>query len=264
MDDGLPPSGEGMIDDQPGYFRPMLHRIEPAGEPVGDLVDLYMSDRRRAEGRPWVALNFISSADGGTAVDGKSSRLGDEDDKAVFAALRAVPDIILVGAGTVEAEDYHPVTLDGARRQRRVEAGLTEAPMLAIVSGRLSFDPQLRVFSDPDHRPMVITGPHADPAKLAMLGDAADVVILEEVTAASILARLGAANVILCEGGPSLVGQFVAEGLVDELNLSVAPVLIGGGSSRIARGASADPPIDMRLDRALIGERLVFLRYLRR
>jgi riboflavin biosynthesis pyrimidine reductase len=242
----------------------MLRRIDAAGEPVDDLVDLYLGDRRRVEGRPWVALNFISSADGGTAIEGKSSRLGDEDDKAVFAALRAMPDIILVGATTVEAENYHPVTLDESRRQRRLEAGLTEAPVLAIVSGRLSFDPELRVFSDPEHRPIVITGPEADPAKLALLGDAADVIILEEVTAAGILKRLGAANVILCEGGPSLVGQFVAGGLVDELNLSIAPMLIGGASSRIARGPSADPPIDMRFDRGLLGERLVFLRYLRR
>jgi 5-amino-6-(5-phosphoribosylamino)uracil reductase len=110
---------------------------------------------------------------------------------------------------------------------------------------------------------MVITGPNADPAKLAMLGDAADVVILEDVTPRAILARLGAAKVILCEGGPTLVGQFVAEHLVDELDLTIAPVLIGGRSARIAHGDQADPPLDMRLDRQLIGDRSVFLRYLR-
>ena len=241
----------------------MLRRIDPAGLPVDDLLALYLSDRRQVEGRPWVALNFISSADGGTAIDGKSSRLGDEDDKAVFQALRSVPDIIMVGAGTVEAEDYRPVALDAARRERRVAAGLTEVPVLAIVSGRLSFDTERRVFSDPEHRPMVITGPEADPAKLAMLGDAADVIILEELTVTGILARLGAARVILCEGGPSLAGQFVAAGLVDELNLTISPKLVGGGSPRIAKGPAADPPIDMRLDRVLAGERSLFLRYLR-
>jgi riboflavin biosynthesis pyrimidine reductase len=171
--------------------------------------------------------------------------------------------VILVGSGTVEAENYQPVALDDQRRERRVAAGLTEVPVLAIVSGRLSFDPDARVFSDPEHRPMVITGPHADPAKLAMLGDAADVVILEDVTPKAILARLSAAKVILCEGGPTLVGQFVAEHLVDELALTIAPVMIGGRSARIAHGDVADPPLDMSLDRQLIGDRSIFLRYLR-
>ena len=234
-----------------------------AGEPVEDLVGLYLGDERRAEGRPWVMINFISSADGGTAIEGKSSRLGDADDKAVFQALRAVPDIILVGSGTVEAEDYRPVTLDDERRRRRVDAGLTEVPVLAIVSGRLSFDPEARVFSDYEHKPMVITGPNAEPAKLAMLGDAADVVILGEVTPRAILERLGASRVILCEGGPTLVGQFVAEHLVDELHLTIAPVLIAGRSARIAHGALAVPPLEMHLDRSLFGDRSLFLRYLR-
>ncbi len=240
----------------------MLRRNE-SGEPIESLVDLYLADEREAEGRPWVLINFISSADGGTAIQGKSSSLGDPDDKAVFQALRAVPDIILVGSGTVEAEDYHPVSLDEERREKRVAAGLTEVPLLAIVSGRLSFDPEARVFSDPEHRPMVITGPQADPAKLAMLGDAADVVILDEVTPSAILTRLGAAKVILCEGGPTLVGQFVSEHLVDELDLTLAPIMIAGHAARIAHGAPAEPPLDMKLDRVLMGDRSLFMRYLR-
>ena len=241
----------------------MLRAIDPSTRPVEDPVGLYMGDERTIEGRPWVALNFITSADGGTAIEGKSSQLGDADDKAVFQALRAVPDVILVGAGTVEAEDYGPVTLDETRRERRLAAGLTEVPVLAIVSGRLNLDPERRVFADPEHRPIVITGPDASPVKLAMLGDAADVVILEDLTAASIVARFGAARTILCEGGPTLAGRFVAEGLLDELNLTLAPTLIGGPSSRLAKGPGAEPPLQMRLDRALMGDRSLFLRYLR-
>jgi 5-amino-6-(5-phosphoribosylamino)uracil reductase len=237
-------------------------RQSVVGEPIEDLVGLYLADEREADSRPWVMINFIASADGGTAIDGKSSRLGDDDDKAVFQALRAVPDVILVGSGTVEAEDYRPVTLDEERRRRRREAGLTEVPVLAIVSGRLSFDPEARVFSDPEHKPIVITGPDAEPAKLALLGDSADVVILDQVTPGAIVDFLGAARVILCEGGPTLVGQFVGEHLIDEVHLTLAPTMIAGRSARIAHGAPADPPIDMRLDRALYGDRSLFLRYL--
>lgn len=228
-----------------------------------DLVGLLMADERRVEGRPWVMVNFISSADGGTALHGKSSGLGDEDDKTLFQAMRTVPDVIMVGSGTVEAEDYRPVTLDDERRERRLAAGLSEVPLLAIVSGRLGFDPEARVFSDPEHRPMVITGPDAEPAKLALLGDSADVVFLDEVTPTRILERLGAAGIILCEGGPTLVGQLVAERTVDELNLTVAPTMISGRSARVAHGPPAEPPLDMRLDRAMFGDRSLFLRYLR-
>jgi 5-amino-6-(5-phosphoribosylamino)uracil reductase len=238
-------------------------RKSMAGEPVDDLVGFLLADERRIEGRPWVMVNFISSADGGTAIGGKSSGLGDDDDKALFQAMRAVADVIMVGSGTVEAENYRPVTLDDDRRERRVAAGLPEVPVLAIVSGRLGFDPEARVFSDPQHRPMVITGPDAEPAKLALIGDSADMVFLDDVTPAAILDRLGAARVILCEGGPTLVGQFVTEHLVDELNLTIAPTMIAGRSARVAHGAPAEPPLDMRLDRALFGDRSLFLRYLR-
>jgi len=242
----------------------MLKKINATFDPVDDLLGLYLEDQRRAVDRPWLMLNFVSSIDGGTAFEGKSSQLGDEDDKELFQMLRAIPDIILVGAGTVEAENYRPVSLDAERRRRRVEVGLSEVPVLAIVSGRLSFDPEARVFSDSEYRPMVITGPDAEPAKLAMLGDAADVIILDEVTPAAIMSRLGAASVILCEGGPTLAGQFAADGFVDEVNLTVAPTLISGRSARIAHGPPVEAPIDMTLDRALVGDRSLFLRYLRK
>lgn len=241
----------------------MLRPFNASPDPVVDLLGLYLNDERVVESRPWVMMNFVSSIDGGTAFDGRSSRLSDEDDQELFKTLRAVPDVILVGAATVQAEDYGPVMLDDERRGRRLAVGLTEVPVLAIVSGRLSFDPEARVFSDPDHQPMVITGPDAEPAKLAMLGDAADVIILDEITPAAILTRLGAASVIHCEGGPRLAGQFVAAGLVDEMHITVAPKMISGKSARVAHGPSPDSPLEMTLDRALIGEESLFLRYLR-
>lgn len=241
----------------------MLRPFNPSPDPVDDLLGLYLDDERVVEARPWVMMNFVSSIDGGTAFDGRSSRLSDEDDQELFKTLRALPDVILVGAATVQAEDYGPVMLDDERRGRRLAAGLTEFPVLAIVSGRLSLDPEARVFSDSDHRPMVITGPDAEPAKLAMLGDAADMIILDEITPTAILTRLAAAAVIHCEGGPRLAGQFVAAGLVDEMHITVAPKMISGTSARIAHGPSPDAPFGMKLDRALVGEQSLFLRYLR-
>ena len=237
-------------------------RVPGATDPI-DPLELVLSDERRAEGRPWVVVNMIASIDGVTAVEGGSSALGDDDDKALFRALRAVPDVILVGAGTVAAENYSPVTLDPDRRARRAELGLSETPMLAIVSGSMSLDESANVFSNPEHKPLILTSTSVDPGRLVRLGDAADVAFLTELNPEGILEQLSAASVILLEGGPSLNGQFARAGLIDELNLTVSPSLYGGDSKRIAGSQAIDPPLEMRLDRVLLGDQSVFLRYLR-
>ena len=110
---------------------------------------------------------------------------------------------------------------------------------------------------------MVITGVDADPSRVEALSEVAEVAQLDDLSPAGILDHLGDADVILCEGGPTLNGQFFAAGLVDEIDLTIAPYLISGQSARIAHGELADPPLDMRLDRTLIGKVSLFLRYLR-
>ena len=241
----------------------MLQYARAAGEPI-DPLDLYTKDERRREDRPWVMLNMISTLDGGTAVSGKSSELGDDDDSDLFKAIRTVPDVILVGAATATAEDYRPVTLDAERRERRAELGKAETPTLAIVSGRLSVDPDARLFGDPDHKPLLITSTNADPSKLVLIGDSADVVILPDLDPATILNHLGAARVVLIEGGPTLNGQFARDGLIDEINLTTSPTLLSGDSARIVRGPQVIPPQTMTIDRVLLGEHLLFVRYLRK
>ena len=238
-------------------------RTWEAGTVVEDPLGLYMADNRDNAGRPWVLINMISSIDGATAVDGKSTGLGDEDDRTVFKALRTVADVILVGAGTVRAENYGPALLDEERRARRVASGMEALPRLAVVSGRLSVDRDARIFSEDGARPLVISKVGADAERVQALSEVAEVVLLEELDMKSVVAHLGGSSVILCEGGPSINGQLVASGLVDELNLTVSPLLAAGSSNRIAVGDSPEPPLSMSLDRALIGESSLFLRYLR-
>lgn len=240
----------------------MLRTASVRDEEVNPL-DLYLGDERSAEGRPWIVVNMIASIDGATAVDGGSTALGDDDDKAVFRALRAVPDVILVGAGTVIAENYSPIRLDAVRRERRAKLGMTAVPTLAIVSGRMSLDATHKVFSDPESKPLILTSTSVNPGKLVNLGDAADVAFLADMSANAMLDRLSAAGVVLLEGGPSLNGEFARAGLIDELNLTVSPAIYGGESKRIFGGGEIDPPLGMRLDRALVGDRSLFLRYLR-
>ena len=240
----------------------MLRQVHADTSTV-DLLDLYLSDTRSVPDRPWVMVNMISSIDGAIAIGGRSTGLGDDDDPQVFRAIRAVPDVILVGAGTVTAEDYAPVTLDDERRERRVALGKTEVPTLAVVSGRLSIDPEARLFSDPEHKALIITSTMADPAKLVMLGDAADVAILPSLDPESILGHLGAANVVLLEGGPTLNAQFAGAGLVDEMNLTLRSAVVAGDSKRMTSGPDIDPILEMAVDRVLQGDGSLFIRYLK-
>lgn len=232
------------------------------GEKIDPLL-VQMGYVRGRQDRPWIMGNFISTADGAAVVDGGSTAINDEDDMKMFGAIRAVPDFIVVGAGTVRAEDYRPVVLGEKRSQARVAAGLEPHPHLVIVSGSLDLDPGMRVFGDPEHRPTILTGSDASTDRFSTLSEVADVVRLDSTTAMDIVHYLRMAKVVLCEGGPSLMGEFVAAGLVDELALTVAPMLAAGDSPRIAHGPRPARPLDMRLDRVLFGDRSLFLRYVR-
>lgn len=228
-----------------------------------DILDMLFADQRHGKGRPWVMFNMVESVDGATAVRGGSTPLNDEDDRALFAAFRAVPDVILVGAETIRSENYGPLTLDETRREYRRRAGLEEVPRLVILSRSLSLDPEARVFSDPEHRPMVLTSKDAAADRVRAMSAVADVIQAKRLDGKGIVDHLQVADVILCEGGPTINGQLLVAGMVDEINLTVAPKLAVGESYRIAHGDPLRSPIEMRLDRALQGDHSLFLRYLR-
>ena len=240
----------------------MLNWLFPETGVVADLLGLVMGPGRVAPGRPWVMLNMVASIDGATTVGERSTGLGDEDDLAMFKALRAVPDVILVGAGTVRAEDYGPVRLDNERIERRRALGKADMPRLAVVSGRLDLDPGARLFSKTNLPPLILTGPEADRDRRLSLESVAEVVVLENLNMETVMGHLSEAQVILCEGGPSLNAQLAAAGMIDEMNLTVAPLLVGSASKRIVEGASVDPPLAMDLDWILAGDRSLFFRYL--
>lgn len=244
-------------------FPTMLRRLHEASGPL-DLLDMVFAEQRSSDAGPWVMFNMVASVDGATAVKGGSSALNDEDDKALFAALRAVPDVILVGAGTVRAENYGPVALDEERRARRIDHGLSPAPRLAIATATLSIEPEMRVFDDPEHKPLIITGDEMSSDRIGAFEDRADVVQLPDLDAASILDSLGEPAVVLCEGGPTLNGQLIAAGFINEMNLTIAPMMAVGESHRIAHGVELFPPANMTLARALVGDRSLFLRYVRK
>lgn len=207
--------------------------------------------------------NFVTTLDGAAVVDGGSSAINDEDDTVMFAAIRTVPDFILVGAETVRAENYRPIELDERRRHVRLAASLDETPHLVVATRSLDLDPDMRVFSDPKRRVTILTTEEAPAERFAALSEVADVVRMTTTGPEDILHYLRLAKVVLIEGGPSIMGQFVAAGLVDELSLTLSPMLAAGVSVRLAHGPAAEPPLEMRLENILHGDRSLFLRYLR-
>jgi len=222
---------------------PLVRLLFPNPADDVDVAALYRGAERPRS--PWVLVNMISTVDGATAVGGKSGGLGGPADKKVFAAVRSVADVILVGAGTVRAENYGP------------------DPRLAIVTASLDLEPDARVFTG-DVPPTVLTSSDADPARRAALAGVANILDVNEGRRVDLRAALAhLEGVVVCEGGPSLNGQLVADDLVDELCLSLSPLLAAGDSPRVAHGPGADEPRPFQLAHAAEEGGLLFLRYVR-
>jgi riboflavin-specific deaminase-like protein len=246
-----------------------VRQIHPTVRDHVDAFELYAADARPASpDRPWVMVNMVASVDGATAVAGRSGALGGEGDRRVFRAVRAVADVIVAAAATVRAEDYGPPIISEGVRTARLARGQTPVPTLAVITNTLDLDPDARLFSERSGAapPLVITSSLAPAHAREKLGSHAEIVVagderVDLPRALRAIAERGA-RTVLVEGGPSLNGQLIAAGLVDELCLTVSPLLVGGSSARIAHGIGTDTLHRLRLDRILVDEGdALFLRY---
>ena len=139
-------------------YRGAVHQLLPTFINDVNPVEL-VADALRASpsNRPWIAVNMVASIDGAIEIEGRSGALGSPADRAMFHALREMPDVIPVGAGTVRAENYGPVQLDEAAQARRVARGQQPLPRLVVVSGRARPDPTARLFTEAKQRPTALT-----------------------------------------------------------------------------------------------------------
>jgi riboflavin biosynthesis pyrimidine reductase len=246
-----------------------LHRLWPDPSP-GPLTedDLLASYRPADHDRPFLRVNFVSSADGAVTVEGLSTKLSGPGDRVAFKLVRTVCDAVMVGAGTLRRERYRAVKLDARRRGWRRARGLSEYPTLVIVSGRLDLDPADRVFADAPVRPVVVTHGGSPVDRRDALATVADVLVTgdAEVDLAAAREELAGRGLrhVLCEGGPRLFGSLLAAGAVDELCLTLSPRLAGAGAGRIVAGPPASGPVPVRLAQVLIsGDGELLLRYAR-
>ncbi|KAA0234644.1 MAG: hypothetical protein JJLCMIEE_02204 [Acidimicrobiales bacterium] len=244
-----------------------MQQLYPQPVQTVDVEAVYAADQRPAPpDRPWVLANMVSSVDGATALDGVSGPLGGAADRFVFAAIRAVPDAILVAGGTVRSERYGPPRLSEASQRRRSERGQRRLPRLAIVTGSLRLDFDAELFRVAPRQTMIFTAASAPAGLRARAEQVAEVVETGDYTVdiGWALRRLRDAGVttLLSEGGPSLLGQLVEGDFLDEICLTSAPLLVGGDSKRIVAGARPEPR-RLRLDRVLAEDGVLFYRYLR-
>jgi riboflavin biosynthesis pyrimidine reductase len=237
---------------------------------LSDLSDAEVIAAYQVEDRsvPHLRSNFVTTLDGAVDIDGKSKALTGPADQEIFGKLRMLSDVVLVGAGTVRIEGYNALRLGAARRTWRVKHGLAENPTLAIVSSRLDLDPKAPFLAEAPVRPIVFTHPASPAEARKALAEVADVVVcghsgvdLHDVV--NTLVERGLPQ-ILCEGGPHLQGALTEADVIDEMCLSLAPILAGPGSGRITAGPTATGTRGYVLHTALAGDDgFLFFRYLR-
>jgi 5-amino-6-(5-phosphoribosylamino)uracil reductase len=217
--------------------------------------------------RPWVKVLFVASADGAVTVDGRSGGLSDPNDKRIFRLGRGLADAVLVGAGTATAERYRGAKPKEMPTELRKARNLKPVPTIAVVTRRCSIEPTSPLFTDTEAPTIVFTANSAPQARRAAIENAGGEVIAtgdDDVDLTRVIQELDNRGMrrVACEGGPALFAAMIAAGLVDELELSVAPLLAGGTAGRIATGPQSSPT-PLKLAGILHAGNLLLLRYLR-
>lgn len=240
-----------------------MHQLYPELADI-DPFDAYGRPARR-DGRPSVRLNMIASIDGAAYLSGRSGALGGPADKALFATLRSLADVILVGAATVRVEGYGPARLDPAARARRQRLGLATTVPIAVVTRSCRLDWTSPFFTAAEARPLVVTASSSNAGDRAVASEVAEVILAgrDDVDLSAAVGALGERGYdsILAEGGPGIAAQLAVAGLLDEVCLTLSPMLAAGDARRILDGPAVVPPVRLELAGVLTADSYLFLRY---
>ena len=211
-------------------FRQLLPA--PGEVAVEELLAGLQLSRRAGSDRPYTVVNFVASADGRASFHGRSGALGDEGDRAMFHGLRENVDAVLAGTNTLRVEGYGRILGREERRHRRLERGEPAEPLACVISRSGDVPLGIPLFAAEEAR-IALFAPR-EPPGLSACAARVDLHVLapEELELPNILAilrRQHGIRSLLCEGGPALFGALLAERLVDELFVTLAPQLAGGG-----------------------------------
>lgn len=240
------------------------------GAEVADALAPYLAvDRSRPMHECWVTGHMVAGLDGTAAIGGRVGSLSTTADQVLFRRMRQIADVVLVGAETVRREGYGPVRLSDEAQEWRRQRGMSPTPPLAVVSRTLEFDWTAEAFSAAPSwaRTHVITCAAAEPRAVARAEEHAIVIVaggdrVEPAAALRALADLGR-SVVLCEGGPTWLGELVAAGRLDELCLSISP-LMGGDPLPVSITPAGAGLAEFDLKGAMAEDQTLFLRYERR
>ncbi|MER6348431.1 pyrimidine reductase family protein [Streptomyces sp. NPDC001595] len=254
-----------------------MRRLFPVAGPADDrewslaeLAEAYAYPAPRP-GEPvaWLRANMVSTLDGAAQHDGRSQPISSAADMRIFGTLRALADVVVVGAETVRQEGYRPARARAEFAELREAAGQDPAPAIAVVSASLNLDFTLPLFTEPLVPTLVLTGAAAAPDRIAAAEKAGVRVVVagegvgvEPARAVRALTELGYTR-LLTEGGPRLLGQMIAAGVLDELCLTVSPMLTAGDAQRIAGGPGVAVPQQFALASLLEEAGFLFSRYRR-
>jgi len=214
--------------------------------------------------RPYVVANMVSTLDGRAAVNGRSAPLSSAADRALFHVLRTQVDAVMAGAGTMRTERYGPIVPKAEHRDRRRDLGLAARPVAVTVTRTLGLPADLPLLADPDSTLLVFTTApgEAPPCAAKVVVERLDP---SDAGMGVVMRRLRAGHGVrslLCEGGPHLLGSLITAGVLDELFLSLSPLLAGDDDApRITLGESPGEPVALELVGAMEHEGSLFLRY---
>lgn len=247
----------------PGAGADELRRLvpDPGSTTISDsLRELALSERASAE-RPYVITNFAVTVDGHATVDGRSGKIGSDHDTAMLMGLREKADAVLVGAGTIRAERYGRLLPDPKQRSGREDEGRSNEPLAVIVTGSLELPWEIGMFTEGGGPVLIVTSAEGEPPETE---------VQVQVNRHRERVDLGAAlhslrqehgvALLLCEGGPRLHGALQAAGLVDELFVTIGPLLGGGEGPRMLEGVLPGPK-QLELLGLLEAEGELFARY---
>ncbi|HET8953790.1 MAG TPA: dihydrofolate reductase family protein [Solirubrobacteraceae bacterium] len=226
------------------------------------LAEVRPRERAPAD-RPFVLLNMVSTIDGRAQVRGRTGELGEDADLEMLLELRAIADAVLIGPGTVRVEGYARLVGSEERRARRAAAGLAPDPPAVLLSRSLDLPWDAGLFAAPEQPVLVYTREDAE-AEVPEVAAPVEVVRLPDASPVAMLADLRARGVaaLLSEGGPTLNSALLAEGLVDELFLTIAPVITGEVEAiRIVEGEGIGEAVRARPVWVLRAQGELFLRY---
>lgn len=246
-----------------------MQRLYPSHEPVegtAGLVAAYLFPS--PPDSAYVRATMVATLDGAAwGPDGRSGSISTPADREAFAVMRGLADVILVGAGTARAEGYAPAITMTELVDHRAAQGQRPDPVIAVVSRSLDLDPDARLFTEAAEPTIVITTQRSPIDRRDVLSEIARVVVAgdEDIDVAAALSALAGFGLprVMCEGGPQLLAHLVAAGRVDELCLTVTPLLAGGDAQRIVDGAPPLPGAQMALAHILEEDGTLLTRWTR-